>query len=53
MVCVCADLPVIGIVENMSDVRIPLSLSQDSASTGVRWIDTVSGNDITEQTLEM
>lgn len=50
--CKKTSIPVIGIVENMFDIRVPVSYAEDSMSTGVKLVDR-SGVDKTQEYLAM
>jgi len=50
--CKKTSIPVIGIVENMFDIRVPISYAEDSAATGVKLVNRL-GEDKTDQYLAM
>jgi Mrp family chromosome partitioning ATPase len=49
--CRKTGIPVLGVVENMADIKIPLS-SIGQAHSGIRFVDA-DGSDITEKTLQL
>ena len=53
--CKKTNIPVLGVIENMSDLRVPLNNLVAGAADGVgtpRLVDK-AGNDVTEETLDM
>ena len=50
--CKKTSIPILGLVENMHNISVPLSYAMDSTSTGVRLVDKL-GVDKTNEYLQM
>jgi Mrp family chromosome partitioning ATPase len=51
--CKKTGIPVLGIVENMTNTKVALSSILDSENTGVQFINNKTGENVTSDTLEL